>query len=112
MTGFAREGSTHPNDDAPNVGRIRVNHPEALSGEEHVRGFRVPPPFDRQAVKDAVIALLNGQLVTGGTDAATENAANQIASKLADCVRTRRLKREDSVPPISAPIQTFPRLVS
>lgn len=49
----------HLNHDDPDIGRIRSQHPEALSGALKVHAFRLNSALDRQAVKDTVITLLD-----------------------------------------------------
>lgn len=67
-TGIPPDARTwlHLHHEDPAVGRVRTDHPEALTGEVEVRAFRIHPDLDRRTVRDAVTALTAGESV--GTD--------------------------------------------
>lgn len=72
----------HLHHDDPRFGRIRTDHPEALSGDVVVRGFRLDPSLDRKLVKHAVVALLDGEQPGGGLSDETLAAAAAIVERL------------------------------
>ncbi len=72
----------HLHHDDPRFGRIRAHHPEALSGDVVVRVFRLDPSLDRKLVKQAVVALLDGEQPGGGLSDGTLAAAGAIVERL------------------------------
>lgn len=75
----------HLHHDNPNIGRVRVNRPDALSGDLIVHAFRLHPSCDRHAVKDVVIRLLDTDEpdLVRGDDRRVRQAALVIASRVA-----------------------------
>ena len=68
----------HLHHDDPEIGRVRTQRPDALSGDMVVRAFQLDPGLDRQEVKRALLRLQEGALAEG-TDASCEAAAEILA---------------------------------
>lgn len=72
----------HIHDDNPDIGRIRAQHPELLSGNIMVRAFQIRPDLDRREVKTWVVSLL-AEPATPPDDATPEQlCAHHIAAIL------------------------------
>lgn len=72
--------SSHHDD--PLVGRVRAEHPDALSGDITIRAFRLQPALERKLVSQVVLALLNDEQF-GDVDDDTSAAAGAIVARLA-----------------------------
>jgi hypothetical protein len=72
----------HLHHDDPRVGRVRAEHPEALSGGITIRAFRLHPALERKLVKQVVVALLNEEQLDD-VDDDTSAVASAIVARLA-----------------------------
>jgi hypothetical protein len=72
----------HLHHDDPGIGRVRTEHPEALSGDITIRAFRLRSALERKRVKQAVVALLNDEQLDD-VDDDTSAAASAIVARLA-----------------------------
>jgi 8-oxo-dGTP pyrophosphatase MutT (NUDIX family) len=73
----------HLHDEAPEVGRVRAQHPEALIGQAEVHAFRLAEGLDRQQVKQALLARLEGPSdPPAERPPAVEAAAAEIVDRL------------------------------
>jgi hypothetical protein len=71
----------HLHHEDPDVGRVRAQHPGALSGEVAVYAWGIRADLDRHEVRDALRGLL-GHRGTQATSAAAMTAAEVIRDRL------------------------------
>lgn len=72
----------HLHHESPRLGHVRARLPEALIGEVVIEAFRIRAGIDRQEVKHALIALLDGVTPSGDQEDLAWRVAEAITKRL------------------------------